>query len=200
MVLKQKFNQYFENPLLFNIVRGALDGGNIPKIRSVLKKRRYKKILDVGCGTGKYLGMTNQEYVGIDNSPSFINYCKKQFQNEKRSFCLMDAMKMHFPKNSFDAAVIINTIHHLTDNQVITVLKHMARVSSRAVIILDAIPPKYNPISKFLYSLDRGAYFRDMSEQIELGKKTGKLKLEYYSKFKSTSQLYTHSLIVFRPL
>ena len=198
-MLLQKFHKYFENPRLFNLVRGILDGGNTPKIKAVLKQGGYKTILDVGCGTGAYIDMTDQYYTGVDNSPSFIDYCKKNLENEKRKFHLTDATKMNFPDKSFDASVIINTIHHLTEEQTVHVLKDMARVSSKAVIILDAIPPKYNPISKFLYSRDRGAYFRTMHEQIQLAEKTSRLIVERYFQFKSTSRLYTHSLIIFRP-
>lgn len=199
MVLNKKLHPLFENPRLFNFVRTILDGGNLPKIRNVLKKKGYDKILDIGCGTGGYIGMTNKDYVGVDNSPSFINYCKRKFENSRREFYLMDATKMSFPANSFDAAVIINTIHHLTDEQVIKVLKDMSRVSSKAVIILDALPPTRNPISKFFYSRDRGAHFRTLKEQISLALETGCLRLKNYSNFKSTSRLYTHSLIELEP-
>jgi len=199
MVLKQHLHKHFENPFLFNSVRKILDGGNIPKIRKILKMGNYKKILDVGCGTGAYIDMTNESYVGIDNSSSFINYCKRKFENKRRQFYLMDATKMKFPKNSFDVSVIINTIHHLNDSQVLGVLKDMARVSSKAVIILDAIPPKYNPVSKFLYSRDRGSYFRTMKQQIALVNKISEVKLIRNFSFKSSSRLYTHSLIVLKP-
>jgi len=198
MDLKERFRDAFENPALFNFVRHILDGGNLPAIQRILRQGKYKSVLDVGCGTGDFCTMTNEDYVGIDNSRSFVKYCKRKFEGPKKKFYYMDATKMKFKKNSFDAATIINTIHHLTDEQTIGVLKDMARVAKKSVIVIDAIPPKTNPIRKFLYSRDRGDHMRPMKDQIDLVKNAG-LKIKKTTSFWSTSGLYKHSVIICEP-
>lgn len=196
MVLNKRFRGFLDNPNIFNFIRHIIDGGQAEYLKKTLKKFEYKNILDVGCGTGDFARIS-EHYTGIDNCKSFIDFCNKKFASKKKRFYIMDANKMNFKSKSFDASIIINTIHHLTEKEIIGVLRDMSKVSKKAVIILDIIPQK-NIISRFFYSLDRGEYFRVLDKQINLAKKAG-LKIKEVSTFKSKSKIYVHSLIICNP-
>src|SRR3989344_3305748 len=67
------------------------------------KLLKGKKILDVGCGTGheaSYFLKDEFDYFGIDLSPAMLKEAKKAFPKAK--FRVMNMMRLHFPKKTFD--------------------------------------------------------------------------------------------------
>lgn len=74
---------------------------------------QYARVLDVGCGTGRWLVETAQTYpsvkrlVGIDVSRTFVEYARAQAEaarvSDRVEFYVMDAPRMlEFPPDSFD--------------------------------------------------------------------------------------------------
>ena len=197
MVLSEQLQKYLDIPQLFNFVRHTIDGGQAEELSRILKKYKFKSVLDIGCGTGDFCNITNKRYVGVDNTPSFIEYAKKKFGSKGKKFYVMDATKMKFKKKEFDASVLADFIHHLPDNLVIKVLKDAARVCKKAIIIWDAIPQR-NPISRMFYAIDRGAHMRPLEKQIELVKKAG-LDIIKVDKYRTRPGIYLHSIIICKP-
>lgn len=198
MVLNEKIQKYLDMPQLFNFVRHTIDGGQNKELAKILKKYNFKSVLDIGCGTGDFCNVTDEKYVGIDATKSFVDYAQRKFGSKSKKFLVMDATKMNFKKNDFDAVILADFIHHLPDKLVVSVLKDAARVCKKAVIIWDAVPQK-NIISKAFYSIDRGANMRPIDKQIELVRKTGKLEIIKVDQWRSRPGIYVHSIIICKP-
>lgn len=105
------------------------------EIRSGKKKK--KKILDVGCGTGTMLNYLAQhgQVEGIDNSKKAVAFCRQRgFKNT----CLGDAQKLPFSDNSFDLVTAFDTLEHIEDDQI--ALKEFYRVLRPNGLILMTVP------------------------------------------------------------
>ncbi len=89
-------------------------------LRSTLPFNKYRKILDVGTGTGFFsilLGRDGYRMTGIDITPSMIEEAKKEavkFKTKAR-FMVMDAMNLDFEDGYFDAVISRNLTWTLPD-------------------------------------------------------------------------------------
>ena len=62
-----------------------------------------KRILDIGCGTGRdgiFFVKNGFNYVGIDASRNMLKIARTKIEHGK--FFQMDFYKLRFPENSFD--------------------------------------------------------------------------------------------------
>jgi len=92
------------------------------KLKRLLNAFESPKILDVGTGTGAFIGMISQMYdgyseiVGIDLLERAINAAEENFKdNDRIKFKVMDINKMEYDENYFDIVILSNTLHHLSD-------------------------------------------------------------------------------------
>ena len=100
-------------------------GPEIKKYSKVLKKEKYKKILDLGCGTGRnaiYLAKQGFLVYALDISKTGVAIAKKKAKllNLKNiKFNVADMNQTPYPDNYFDAVVCMFTLSHglLKDNQ-----------------------------------------------------------------------------------
>ena len=187
------FHNLLNYPIIFLTVRSILDGGQLRYLKELLKEHSVTSILDVGCGCGVFSRVTENPYLGIDYNRGFIEFCSKRFGNEKREFAVMDARDLKLDRR-FDTAIIINSIHHFEDDEVVEILGSMKRAATRLIIIHDAVPRK-NPVSSFFYGLDRGTHFRSIEQQKKLIDRAGLWVKEarYFSAFPG---VYLHSTVV----
>lgn len=156
---KMRFGGILENPLISKIQRAILDGGRVSGLKSGLRSLEYLKVLDVGCGLGECSAVNKGSYVGIDNSFPRIAYAAHCYP--KHTFFVADAVQIPFASKTFDLALLIDTSHHLTDEEFATVLKELKRISRRYIVVSDPVVyERQNALSKFFYKLDRGACFR----------------------------------------
>lgn len=147
--------------------KGTLDF-TIDYLRSCAKG----KVLDIGCGAGRYAGNFDCEYVGIDINRSYINYAKKNYGTTSKSFIIMDANRLGFKDNSFDCVFSVGLLHHLNDSSVSFVIKEMTRVCkiSGKLIIVDPIYPnnESNLIKNAVCKLERGRFIRRLNRQKDI--------------------------------
>ena len=79
-----------------------------------------KYVLDIGCGTGKYLKILQAggfKTDGIDSSETSVKITKKILGDESKILCI-NMFKFEIPKNQYDLVISISTIHHGTKKQV----------------------------------------------------------------------------------
>lgn len=84
------------------------------------------RILDIGCGTGKYgaeLTRKNFSVVGIDKSPDQIKEAEKVIPAYVGSAC-----ELPFPDNSFDMCLMIMMLHQLTQKERESAFKEIDRI------------------------------------------------------------------------
>ena len=77
-----------------------------------------EKILDLGCGNGRYFEYLKDkkvDYFGVDNSAELIKIAKSRYQ--KVNFQIADALNLPFPDNFFDKVISIATFHHIPSGE-----------------------------------------------------------------------------------
>ncbi len=80
----------------------------------------HKYVLDIGCGTGKYLKFLSSNGFktdGIDSSKTAIEMTKEILENESKIF-YHDMFTFKIPKNRYDLVLSISTIQHGTKDQI----------------------------------------------------------------------------------
>ncbi len=80
----------------------------------------FKYVLDIGCGTGRYLKILQAggfKTDGIDSSETAIEMSKKELDNNSKISCI-DMFEFEIPKNKYDLIISISTIHHGTKKQI----------------------------------------------------------------------------------
>ncbi len=118
---------------------------DIPKIAEYMKNKGIKRVLDLGCGSGRhviYLAQKGFDVYGTDGASEGINLCKKWLKKlglranlEVASFF----KKFPFKSNFFDAVISTWAIHHGTEKQVKYCISEIERVLKSKGIIFIAI-------------------------------------------------------------
>ena len=104
------------------------------------------KLLDVCTGTGgvAYLSaLEGAKVVGVDMSEAMLNVARSKASHIQGSnvkipqFYQMDARELGFRDKSFDHVVMSMSLHEMWDNERMKVLKEMARIAKKRVVVGD---------------------------------------------------------------
>lgn len=100
-------NAYYEKQVFYEKFSEAEDTPK--KIEEFLKDRiKWKKVLDAGCGSGKFLPLLeslSEKYVGIDLSENQIEEAKKKRNKESSLLQVGDLECLSFANDTFDVIV-----------------------------------------------------------------------------------------------
>ncbi len=80
----------------------------------------HENVLDIGCGTGKYLKMLQTvgfRTDGIDSSETAVEMTKNLLGDDSKIFCV-DMFEFDIMENNYDLIISISTIHHGRKEQV----------------------------------------------------------------------------------
>jgi len=118
------------------------------------------KILDIGCATGNFLFKIQKinskiELYGVDFSPKMIGLAKNKFKNIK--FYNLRAEEIDFPSNYFDIITIIETFHHLQDQDL--VLEKIHKILKPEGILLICEPDINNKLINLFIKLLKKSKF-----------------------------------------
>lgn len=120
------------------------------------------KILDVGCGTGRYAPIFGDHYFGVDNNLQYVEFAKRHAPG---NFFAGDGRQASFSDNVFSHVISVGVFHHLSDEAVMATIKEMKRVlrpGGRILVIDPVWPAKYNTVGYILFYLDRGKHQRSL--------------------------------------
>jgi len=96
---------------------------------------KYKKILDLGCGTGHIAEMLgDRDWYGVDISPLSIEIAKRFYREAK----VGDITKnIPFPDSSFDVVLALSILHHIPDSisETIDEVKRVLKPEGEFIII-----------------------------------------------------------------
>jgi glycosyltransferase involved in cell wall biosynthesis len=98
------------------------------------------KILEVGCGSGAIsldLSLRGAMYTGIDISYEAIRLAKHIANDYKIVNCEYtygNGFNLVYPDNSYDISFNIGVLEHFNDNDIVKMLKEMARVSKFVIV------------------------------------------------------------------
>ncbi len=116
-------------------------------------------VLDVGAGSGELLrvvadwsrksGKTN-ELVGLELNPrSAESILEESREIPEIRAVRANALRLPFEDSSFDFVISSLFTHHLTDEDVVTVLREMGRVARRRMFVIDL---HRHPVAYYLYT------------------------------------------------
>jgi alkylated DNA repair protein alkB family protein 8 len=77
-------------------------------------------VADIGCGNGKmapYICNNNAFSIACDTSQELIKICQKQHSKKKYETIVADGVKLPYRSNSFDVALNIAVLHHLSTKE-----------------------------------------------------------------------------------
>lgn len=132
--LSEKSKNYYEENNIYEIFSLAEDYPN--KIyKSLLPKVKDKVVLDLGCGTGKFMEKFYKDtvkYYGLDLSSHQLNIAKEKVNGSNVEFICCSAEKIPLEDNSVDVIIstwVLGTI--LEEDRRKNVIKEMRRVLRR---------------------------------------------------------------------
>ena len=107
---------------------------DIPKIVKLFKKKSVKKVLDLGCGSGRhtvYLAKRGFKVYGVDIAPKGIKITKDWLKKEKVQANLKIGSiyrKLPYQDDFFDAVISTQVIHHEKIENIRKAIKEIERV------------------------------------------------------------------------
>lgn len=117
------------------------------------------KVLDVATGTGSQafaFAKAGHNVIGIDLSPEMLQQAKKKCSDKlKLSFKQMDATKLNYKNDSFDASSISFGLHDMPYEIGVEVLKEIIRVTKKngKMLIVDYNEPRKHWAAKLAYPI-----------------------------------------------
>ncbi|OXB62866.1 hypothetical protein ASZ78_015410 [Callipepla squamata] len=124
-----------------------------PRVAEFLRSLPEGSIVaDVGCGNGKYLGISRDLYmIGCDRSKNLVDICAEK--NSQAFIC--DALSVPIRSGSCDACISIAVIHHFsTAERRLAAIRELVRLlkpGGKALIYVWAMEQEYkNQKSKYL--------------------------------------------------
>jgi len=89
-------------------------------LKKMIVSKQLHSVLEIGCGSGNGARLINKHFkpekmIGIDFDERMIKRAKQRISDPNIVFQRMDAAKLQFGDNSFDAVFDFGIIHHIPD-------------------------------------------------------------------------------------
>jgi ubiquinone/menaquinone biosynthesis C-methylase UbiE len=154
-----------DQPALFLLLRGLVEG-DFASIHGLVKRELNLNdslhTLDLGCGPGAFASLfPASHYTGADLNRRYIDYARRHY---KGRFEVADARRLDFPAGSFGQVLVFGLLHHLADEDALSVLREVRRVlipGGRALVIED-IPAisRFNLLGHLIHMAENGEHIR----------------------------------------
>lgn len=138
--------------------RDYLDLHLAESIKILMKERNLKKVLDVGCGTGRLVKFLNEngfETIGCDVVEEALKIAQRI--NKKNSIIKASATKLPFTDRSFDLVIAISLIEHLTKNEAKKFIAEVKRILKPGGSVF-LITPNFSSPLRYIFSKKWFAY------------------------------------------
>lgn len=179
----KRFNEWahqYDKSVLQHLVFRASHNMFLNHIIPYFNDKNDIKLLDVGCGTGKFIfGLSDclkgkhAEIHGVDLSFDMIRMAKAKLNHSRIKFKVGDVEELPYGDNTFDVITCSNSFHHYPDKK--KAIKEMHRVLKHEgrLMIIDGCRdvPLGNAIFKVVEIIEKHAYhmlaheFRDIFSQ-----------------------------------
>lgn len=127
---------------------------DLPKILTLFKEHNVKRVLDLGCGSGRntvYFAKNGFDVYGIDIAEEGIKAAKDLLRKERLKADLkIGSMYNRLPYSDgfFDAVISIQTIHHGDIHNTRNVIKEIERIlRPKGLIFITVRKKKYSKAS-----------------------------------------------------
>jgi len=107
---------------------------DMSRLSTMFHENEVKRILDLGCGTGRHLAFLSQagfEVSGLDSSKTALSLAKKWLREEELDADIhLGRMEESFPypDGHFDAVISVQVIHHNLIQDILTTVNEIVRV------------------------------------------------------------------------
>jgi ubiquinone/menaquinone biosynthesis C-methylase UbiE len=121
---------------------------DLPRFVKLLRKIKAKRILDLGCGTGRHviaLAKKGFEVYGIDIAKNALNLAKERLKEEglKAKLKVGDFYKkLPYKDKFFDGVIPIKALHHARVFKIKRLIKEIERVMKPGGILMIEVPRK----------------------------------------------------------
>ena len=90
----------------------------LPILMNMLTSNTFDSVLEIGCGNGNGTKLIKKYFdpihiTAIDLDEKMIQIAKRTVHDEATTYQVMDASKLDFPNESFDAIFDFGIIHHV---------------------------------------------------------------------------------------
>ena len=120
---------------------------DMPKISKIFKQKKIKKILDLGCGSGRnlfYLLKKGFELSGIDLAPEGIKQIK-QITKNKVDLKIGDVFTtLPYKDNSFDAIISVQVLQHSKKRNIKKAISEIKRILKPGGLIFLTVCGRYS--------------------------------------------------------
>ena len=109
----------------------------------LFKKQEIKKILDLGCGTGRHaevFAKNNFRVVGIDVAEVATNISEEALNDPHITFFTGDMKDIRFPDNYFDAVFCFQVVHHAKVYEIWKAFDEITRVMKEGGTLFITLP------------------------------------------------------------
>lgn len=189
--LSEKSKNYYEENDIYEIFSIAEDYPN--KIYEfLLPQIKGKVVLDLGCGTGKFMQKFYKEttkYYGLDLSKEQLKIAREKIEaNNVELFCC-SAENIPLPDNSVDVIIstwVLGTILEIDRrNKVLDEMKRVLKKDGSIYLVENGIGGQFEEIRNRYPNIEKTKGYNDWIEYNGFQIKT---EFETYFKFKSTEE------------
>jgi ubiquinone/menaquinone biosynthesis C-methylase UbiE len=135
----------------------------IEEVAKLLSKERVRRVLDLGCGTGRhtvYLARKGFDVYGLDSSYTGLAYTIRVLGEEGLTahLTIHDIQSLPYSDGYFDAVISIQVIHHNKLKKIVNTIKEIARVLQEGGLIWITMPVSKNEPSKRQKEIEPGTF------------------------------------------
>jgi ubiquinone/menaquinone biosynthesis C-methylase UbiE len=141
-------------------------------VNEVLQPTPGITMLDVGCGPANILSyLPPLDYTGIDLNEKHIAFARRRYGNRGRFIVGNAADDLKQEGNQFDLVNVSALLHHMADNEAISLFASLARLlkpNGRIVTIDNVWLPKQRVVVRLFNYLDSGTNIRTPAGYLRL--------------------------------
>jgi ubiquinone/menaquinone biosynthesis C-methylase UbiE len=138
-------------------------------VSGVLNLLRPKRILDIGCGSGRlfplYLENGIEEIVGQDISDKALSLCRQRWPNPQFSFINLPIEALSYADQHFDLTVSNRVLQHVPPGEISKVASSLARLS-RVIYVNEMSESDYSGKFFFMYLHNYTDIFNQMGFEV----------------------------------
>jgi 2-polyprenyl-3-methyl-5-hydroxy-6-metoxy-1,4-benzoquinol methylase len=129
---------------------------DIPRILRLFKKHKVKRILDLGCGSGRhiiYFAKNGFNVYGIDIADEGLKITNSWSEKEKVKVNLKTGSiykKLPYSRDFFDAVISIQVVHHNRIKNVRKTIREVERVLKPSGLIFITVPKQHKEKFKLI--------------------------------------------------
>jgi SAM-dependent methyltransferase len=164
MAVTHLIARILEHPAVYSAWQAPFVSRKFAPVERHLRRQEIRRVLDVGCGPGTNAAwFAGADYVGVDINERYLRIARAKYVGR---FVQADLETADLTAlGAFDTILVNSFLHHLPDEAVERVLRHLHRLLAPGgvVHILELVLPDRRSIATVMARLDRGRYARPLA-------------------------------------